>query len=165
MKNTILITACFIVGGILGFGLGYSQGGHDIKASYAPKIEAISRLFPPPANKNTISGKVMQINGNTLVIEDMTTAQNPFSEASLKTRTVTVASDTKITKIAQKSIAEIQAAMIAAQNKPGSMPPSPYAQVNIQLSDIQVGDTVTATASGDILQSSSFTAIQIQLSK
>jgi hypothetical protein len=176
MKKTIIISSIAVLVGLLvGYFWGFAVGGANVKASYASKIEAVSKLFPPvPSELTAINGKIEKIDGNTITITANNISQNPFSDINFPTtRVITISSDTKLVKSVQKDPATFQKEMaafqLAMQNGQRSassapiMPPTQFGETNINLSDLKAGDVITATASNNILSASSFTATKIQV--
>lgn len=177
----IIITAAIasVAGYALGYPLGYSRGGQAVTDSYAAKIAALSKLFPLPSEIHSLGGRVKSVNATGLAFETVPVTQNPFAESFPAVREVAVTGATKITRTENKSPAVFQAEMAAYQKQvrnnavPTGIagtappvilpPPEPFGEINIKLSDIKTGDTVTVTADKDILRAASFSATRIQV--
>ena len=146
------------------------KGGKAIDASGAAKVAVAEKLFPSQTKTLVVNGVVARTTSNSIMLEHVTTPLSPLATDAPTAREVMVTSATKITKIQQKSSAVFKDEMLAFEkavqsSHPGVIaPPSPYTEITIGLSDIKTGDTVIASASTDILNASSFTATQIQVS-
>lgn len=151
---------------------GYMWGHYQSAASYAPQIEAVNKMLPSATHATSVEGRVKQINPDSIVLEGVAVSVSPFAAGNYPmTRQVAVTSSTKIIRVTSKDPLQFQKEMVAYQNslqnknQGSSMltPPSPFDETTIQLSDIKVGDSVSATAANDIINASSFDAIQLQV--
>lgn len=154
----------------VGLGLGYAWGSTQVAASYASKVAEVNKLFPAPTETLAVSGKVKQVTDSSIMLEGVSVSSNPFAGDFPTTRNVMITSATRIIKTSQKDGATLQAEMMAFQKSiQGSKggvtitPPSPFSETDATLADIKVGDTVTVTATSNILSAASFSATQVQL--
>ncbi|MFA6364938.1 MAG: hypothetical protein WCW78_00860 [Candidatus Paceibacterota bacterium] len=184
-KSLVALVGVGVVALVVGYLVGVSQGGKAVTASYASKIEAVSKLFPSMPDIRIISGTVKSVSGKVITIETQTYG-NPFEDVP-KVREITVGTNTKVTKneaipgeeyqklnnayqvAVQKFQKEQQAAMTSG--KPALLPsggypmmPSPTKQVDISVSDIKVGDIVAVSADKNIKTEASFEASSISVS-
>ncbi len=166
--NTIIVTA--IIASVAGYWVGYVKGGKAVDASGKAKIAAAEKLFPSQSKTLVVNGTVARTTDKSIMLERVVAPLSPLATDIPTTREVLITNATKITKIQQKSSAvyngEMAAFEKAIQSRHSGVvaPPSPFTEVTISLSDIKAGDAVTASASEDILDASSFTAAQIQVS-
>lgn len=164
--------ATLIIGVIVGYMVGVGQTGQSNPevARLQAQIDEAKKMFPPMPEMRSISGKVLSISGSTVTIESMASV-NPF-ETLPKERTITVTSTTKLISMEQKDQASFQKEMEAFSKqmssvKPGSaqsapiMPPMPFSEKSISLSDIKVGEMINVEADENIKEKASFTAIKI----
>lgn len=169
LKSTLV----FLLALIIGFGGGFfvqkamleSQNNQEV-AKLQSQIEQAKKFFPPIAQDvRDVLGTVKEINGDTIVVE--MTVMNPFDD-SPQTRTVTIASETKIVRSErkdpaayQREIAEYQKNIQAQSNKSPSVrltSPNAFSQDSAKISDIAFGQRVSIAASEDIRDKESFTA-------
>lgn len=179
-KLIIAIVLAAVVGCALGYAVGYFRGGSDIAASYAVKIAAVNKLFPAPLQTLSLNGRVDNVSGETITVDVNPITINPFAEGNFPAvRTVTVTDATVITRMGQKDPVVLQKEMAAFQKATQSgsvllpvgtgtalaaiVPPMPFSETAMALSDIKAGDMVTVTAASDILSVASFSATKIQV--
>ena len=152
--------------------LGYMWGHYQSAASYAPQIEAVNKALPSATKATSVEGRVKQVNADSLTLEGVAVSMNPFAAGDYPmTRQVTITSSTKIIRVTSKDPQQFQKEMVAYQNSLQNRnqasstltPPSPFNETTIQLSDIKVGDSVSATAASDIINAASFEAVQLQV--
>lgn len=168
-KTTTTIVIGVLIGGVLGYMIGYSRG----IASYTPKIAALNKMFPALTQATSLTGKVEQVGGSSFTLGGLSLSPTPFADNYPTTRQITITSATKISKSIPKDPAVFAAEILAFQKKNAGrtttrignemLPPTPFSQVDIKLSDLKAGDTVTVSAASDILQAASFTATSVQL--
>lgn len=181
-SHTTQYIVAVIVGIIVGVGASFvyfkqapaSIGGGTYQEGFdtarARVLESpMGMIFKTPDDIRTISGAVTAISGNQITIH--TESQNPFDDPALADRTITLSSDTKITKLSQGAPADFQAEMDAFMKKMqsgkdvGLLPPVPPepARTTVEVSGIKVGDTLTVTATENIKIMKEFTASEIQI--
>ena len=134
------------------------------------QIEQAKKFFPQISDVRTVSGTIKSINGNVILIESDNTIQNPF-EKSIKSRSITVNGNTKITKLENKDQATFQKELDDFQSKMKTQkadgtpqliqPPAPFIEKQLSLDDLKVGDKITADASENIKEKDSFEATRI----
>ena len=162
--------ATLIIGVVVGFMFGSGQSNPETVKLQA-QIEAAKKIFPPIPEMRSISGKVLSVSGNTMTIESIT-SMNPF-ETLPKERVVTITSATKLVSLEQKDQASFQKEMTEFSKKissvkPGdtaqttpTMPPMPFNEKTVSLSDIKVGEMVNIEANENIKDQASFIATKI----
>ena len=159
---------CLAVGVIAGV---FLKGADPRVAEMQAQIEAAKKLFPSISDMRAVSGKVTQVGSNSLTIQtDVVTS--PFDDVP-SVREIVVGPNTKLTKQISKDPKGFRAEMAAyeakaANIKPGSVnaplvPPSSFSEEEIKLSDIKVGDRITASADENIKTAAKFTALAVQV--
>jgi len=161
-KNTILvIVGALLVGGAVGYiGAGYQ---------YAAQIDKAKALFPTQTTMMSVSGTIQSIAGNTITMQS--SSLNPFEKVPA-VRKITVTSETKILKtepkdprVFQKEMDAFQKAVqkVSTSTEATSLPtpPQPVTETPLKLSDLKVGDMITASAAADIKTQASFNAVTI----
>jgi hypothetical protein len=140
---------------------GYQQGFDDAKKLVLES--PMGMMFSIPNEIYAVSGVVTEVKGNRITIH--TESQNPFYDKSFADRVVSINNDTKITKFLpgnnEAFQIEMQAFMKKIQaGKNSSTPPTPPIPliVIVSVSDIKVGDAVTATTQENIKTVPEFTA-------
>lgn len=144
------------------------QAGFDA-AKKRVEESSFGMMLRTPDDVRTLSGSVTAINGNRITLR--TQSMNPFEDPSLLDRTVTVATDTKISKLSQKDPKVMQAEMEAfvktmqsgkSASKP-TTPPEPFTRTTATVADITVGDILNITAAENIKEAVEFSASEIQI--
>jgi hypothetical protein len=149
----------------------YQAGWNAAKQRLAQKGIGIT-----PGDVKTLGGTADSVNGNTLILKDVSTS-DPLSDPSLDTRTVHVTADTKIYQLVPKDPAqfqqELQASNKAMQAQPAGknntvmqpVGPSPqsFEQKEISLSDIKAGQRIVVMSNDPIGDKKEFTATTISL--
>lgn len=151
-----------------------ANGNNSYKAGFeaAKKLvedSPLGAMFKTPDDVRALSGIVTGISGKTITLH--TQSQNPFEEASLRNRMVTVTADTKITKLTQKDPKAFQVEMDAFMKKmqagraslEATIPPEPFIRASAVLADVATGDTLNVVASENIKTKGEFTATEIQI--
>lgn len=167
--------ATLIIGAIIGYMAGVGQTGtsNPEVARLQAQIDEAKKMFPPMPEMRSISGKILSVSGNTITIESMASI-NPF-ETLPKERTITVTSSTKLISMEQKDQVSFQKEMEVFSKqmssvKPGSapsapiMPPMPFNEKTISLSDLTAGIIINVEASENIKEKASFIATKITTS-
>ena len=173
--------AIFIVGLALGVGATYtatkqslSTGGID--NSYQAGFEAAKQrvlesgagmILKTPDEIRSLSGTVTEIQGNRITLHVQSV--DPFADATLNDRIVTVTGDTKITKLAQKDPQTIRSEAKANAEKidqnESQKIVEPFVETDSALSDITVGSDVNVTATDNIKTAKTFTVAEIQITR
>lgn len=163
--------AVFVLGAIIGggalFTYGYQKGFTGAKNRVLN--HPTGDVFRPVEDVRILSGVVIAVDGSSLTIKAH--QFSPFEDPDLANRTVTIASDTKITRRAPGDMQAFQAAMEAFMKKMQSnpktagTPPTPPEPVitPIELSAIVAGDTVTVTTLENVATMKSFPASEIEV--
>lgn len=161
-----------VIGAVAGFafGRGGIVGPSPEVTKLRAQVEEAKKLFPPlPEDIRSVSGTVKEISGDLISIE--TFSANPFDETP-RMRSITADSGTEITRNQPKDSAAYQRELDQYQKsfqsaKPGSnlpVPPNPFREVSIDISDIKVGDQIVALANENIRDRMSFKAKSISVS-
>ncbi|MEI8103650.1 MAG: hypothetical protein WCG84_01960 [Candidatus Moraniibacteriota bacterium] len=150
------------------------QAGFDAAKELALKSGVI---MPVSDDIRDISGTVTEIKGNRITLRVSMT--NPFDDAALIDRIVTVTADTKIFKHSVKDPKTYQAEMDeyakkAAETNPASqdtlpsappMPPSPMMSSPASLADIAVGAMINVFSQENIKTLKEFSATSIDINE
>jgi len=168
----MMIGVIVLAGGI-GYMIGISSKSGVLGSSDSAlqaKLDEVKKMFPVMPDSNFVYGQVKSVSGNVITLN--TPKTNPFDE-SPTVRQVTVTSATKIIRNENKSPATVQAEQKAYMDKmstwkPGStgtlpIPPTPFTEKNISISDIKVGDQLNVEAATKIRMLEKFTAVKINV--
>ena len=172
-KNIIVSLGIFLVGAVLGFGIGrVGSGGRfgELQRIQA-QVEQAKKFFPQtPADIRTISGTVKSVSGSKVTLE--IESPNPFEDIP-KTRMVTISASTKIIlqkqkdpAVLQKELAVFDASVKTLATKPGTPSPafpSPFQETSGVASDLKPGQSMTITADQNIRDAEAFEAREIRL--
>lgn len=164
--------------GILVGRYGFSEGVSTTNSQTAVKLQKLqsqvdqAKKFFPPMQQDirSITGKVTEVRGNTVMLE--VAVFNPLDE-SPRMRTVTVGSGTKIVKseqkdhaVFQRELAEFTKAMAAQRgtlSRTMPTPPMPFREVAADISQIKPGVQISVIASENIRDKIAFTAQEIKI--
>jgi len=173
MKKIITILLILIIGIAIGFAVGrYSKSkiltGKTDDSNCEAKLEKVKTTIPSFSETKFVFGKIKEIKDNTIIVES--TNVNPL-EDNLTVRTIIVKSETKFMKseakdnaVFQKEMEEYQKSMTAQTNGTQiSTPPMPFAEKEIAFSDLKNGDQISAEASENIGDKTSFEVTKITL--
>lgn len=156
----ILIFASYQIGFNFGKNKGLIQGKEIGRQENSAKIAELNKtldsFFPPLSNEIfSISGTIKLINNNIISLEmvSLTERMLPGVEPKKEIRKITVAKDAKITKFDPFILPEID-------KKTGAI--KPPKQEIIKLSDLKIGNQITATAKENIKTKTEFEAVEIQ---
>lgn len=171
-----------VVGLVAGFLLGKvtpssSPAGQNPEVQkLQAQIESAKKFFPSaPKETRNISGTVKEVRGDTMVFESR--SFGPFDE-SPRTRMITLGSATKVVRSEQKDRTTFQAELAEFQKKMRAQvggsnqgttlapiaPPTPFREVQAQLSDIKAGLQVSVTAEENIRDKEAFAATIVSIS-
>ena len=173
MKKTITILLILIIGIAIGFVASrYSKSklltGKTDDSNCEAKLEKAKTAITSFAETKFVFGKIKEIKDNSIIIESANA--NPL-EDTLTVKTIMVKSETKFMKseakdnaVFQKEMEEYQKTTAAQANGTQiSTPPMPFAEKEISLSDLKAGDQITAEASENVKDKTSFEATKITL--
>jgi hypothetical protein len=165
----ILVAAGFLVGAITGLLAGYRQGKSDEMRAVTSRMTA-SGAFPKSLPLHSLNGTVIAVSSDGFEIQVMQTVRNPLANPAPLTRTVKVTASTKMTETVRKSDAEfkadVDAFQLALKNAaPGTpaVPPQPFTEKTVALSDIQEGMRVFVTSDVDLTTAASITATAVSV--
>ncbi|MFA5997257.1 MAG: hypothetical protein WC791_02085 [Candidatus Paceibacterota bacterium] len=161
----------FILGALIG-GCALSAYGYHKGFASAYKLVTDSQMglmFKIPDDVRMLSGVVTAVNADSIVIK--TRQNSPFEDPAIASRTIVIATDTKITKRSMGDIDAYRTAMddfmkkMQSGAKSAGTPPTPPEPVTttIALSDIKVDDTVTVSTVDNVAFSKSFPASEVQV--
>ncbi len=164
-KSSLVLIISIVVSLLVGGAGGYFLAS----SSYEKEIASAQKYFPTVSDVRSISGKVTNVNGNTVTIKTEGFG-NPFEKVPT-TRNVLVTDTTSITKNEQIDPIELQKEITAYQNSisanvkntstPPLQPPAMYKQTVLNVGDIKVGDVITVTAGENIKMLTDFNAVSI----
>lgn len=169
----IVIAVTFIVGVVLGYLGGLSQGRKSAvslpsDASAQKKLERIAKIFPVVEDLYSLSGRVRETRGDILVLEGVV-SPNPLEDIPAE-REVIVTDKTSIARFEPKDQLAFQKELIEYQEKvrrapSQSPPPAPIAFVEkkLRLSDIKPGEQVNVEAQKNIKFETKFEALRINI--
>ena len=159
-KHYLFVAIALVVGLLLGYGLGASQGRKSASAEFQERIEQAKKFFPGVEDIRFLSGVIKEI-GNSRITIEITSFLNPF-EDWLMMREVIIISKTKIVKQELKDQEVFQKETEAYQKAANfSIPPSPFSEHPVSLNDLNVGDRVSVEAEENIKPKTRFEAKQI----
>lgn len=170
IKIIIIGAIMIVLASAVGVFIGVTYFSHI--ADMAPTVFAATPtnggiVVGTPADTRTIPGTVTAISGNTFTLHTVNS-----SDPALADRTVTVTSETTITKIVQKDKATLSAdmkafsdAVAAAKSKPQLIvPPSQFTTVSASPSEVTIGSLVVVTTNtGAETTQQSFSAASITI--
>ena len=169
--NKLSVGIVIILALAFGFGGGFFAGKMSVSSDLKADLEKAKTFFPEIREIRSLSGKVKKVDGNTLTLE-VQQLPNPFDEWPLK-REVIAGENTKIIKNEQKDPEEYNKEMEEYGDKiknykPGSspeekflMPPIPFKEVELSVSDIKEGDQISVESSENIKTAKRFEAVRI----
>lgn len=117
-----------------------------------------------------VSGSVTKVDGNRLTIS--TPSANPFADLDLASRIIIVNEETQIIELKPKDAKVFETEMAAFLKKvnapktatqPMLTPPEPFISTVISVSDIKVGDVISATAEENIRSLKEFSVTEIRI--
>jgi len=175
--DILLIIAVFAIGFLAGSGIGKNQPvGSDrvsmLEAELAQKtviLEKAKSFFPSSPEMFSVSGTINDIKGNVITVE-MTASTSPFEELPT-IREITITEKTALAKNEQKENVQYQREFIEWQRADSQMangtigvpPPSAFTENPIKLSELKIGDYVSAAAGENIKMKSSFEAQRVSV--
>ncbi len=178
----VVLIAAGAVAGYLGAGkCGATGGDKGYQAGWDAARQKIAdaHVFPQAASINSVSGTVVSVSGEELVMDATQVVTNPLEPQAPTRRTVKVTSTTKIISQIAKTAEQLQSDQEKFNDemdkfnadlragKTGLTPPVPpntFETKDIKLADIAVGSQVMVTAASDITMAESFDAISISVS-
>ena len=129
-------------------------------------------MIQSSAETKSISGTVQKIDGNKIIIKALLI--DPLADQNLETRIIDVDSNTKIVINTQKDSAQFQKEMQAFQESMKNqasvdqttprepiMPPTPFEQKEIKVSDLKENQQISVTANDVIGDKNEFAAAMI----
>ncbi|MCX6702518.1 MAG: hypothetical protein NTW60_01450 [Candidatus Wolfebacteria bacterium] len=182
----IILAVSLIISLAIGFGSGYLVGQKTTASNYQAQIEKAKKFFPLIPDVRSVSGVVKKISGNVVTIE-MPASANPFEdlpttrEVAITDKTKIVKSEPKDTRAYQEEIAVYQEALkkVQRQTAPAStgtapttpaamanmpVPPMPFSEKDVKLSDLKEGMQISVQAGENIKTATKFEAVKITIS-
>lgn len=166
-KHIPLIVAALLIGVVAGYVVGSIPAQNEIKTLRA-QIDSVKNLFPQTPEMRSLSGQVKSVAADSLIF-DVSGAISPLEQLPT-TRTVHVANDTKLIRLVpksaaafQKELSDFQKNIQSANLKTPPVPPQPFTQTTIKLSDLKTGDIVIISAHDNIKTATEFTATEISV--
>lgn len=160
-----------IAGLAFGYFAGVKKGEDKVNSKVSPVLTEARKYFQPIPDFNSVSGRVLEIKDNRLILEANGFPPNPFESIPTR-RVVALADSTKVVKIINKSSAgyekeveEYQKRLKASAGQAvvNVKPPSLTEETPILISEIRAGDTVLVEADGSIKTKEEFGAVKIIL--
>jgi len=180
MGKKVFILVFFVASFVLGYLLGLGGSAQVLVDKYEAEIsklqnqiEKAKKFFPSVSEIRTLSGAIQEIKNNTIFLKSGASS-NPFEELP-QVREVVVTENTKIikqkpkdSKLLQEEMADYQKALEEAQKEPSATtvfptPPMPFAEEEITIADLKVGDQITVEANENIKTKTRFEASRIIL--
>lgn len=165
-KTYLAIFGVFLLGIIVGYGLGLSQGTRKINADLQEKLEKAKQLFPSVSDIRSLSGTVKSINGNVVNME-ITGFLNPFEELPLM-REIVITDATKIIMqtpkdfdLFQQEYAAYQKELEQALSPP--ILPAPFIEKVVAFADIKTGQPLSVESAENIKNKTRFEAVKVIL--
>jgi len=191
MKKTLILTLIILVSLSLGILIGtkikktsvpqgspantentYQAGWDAAKARLAQS--PMGRIASSGMEIKNISGSISKIDGNKLTVK--IALLDPLSDPALDVRTIDVDANTKFSLNVQKDPAQFQKEMqdfqdkmktrqAADQSQPQApiVPPMPFDQKSINLSDLKVDQQISIVAGQDIKNTKEFVATEVNV--
>jgi len=176
--NKVAITnksSTIIIGLVIGLAIGFVLGFSLNKQSSEPneellmQLEEAKKFFPTIPDMFSVSGIVKEIKGDTITL-DTFQSPNPFEDIPLS-REIIVTQATEIIKQENKDPEDYQKEFEVFNEKiaeqTGSLtpepliPPNPFVEKSIDISEIKVNDQITVDAGKNIKTLKSFEAVRI----
>lgn len=181
-KNQVVIIGmalALVAGGVVGYTVAGLQ--------YSAQLEKAKKFFPVMSEMRSVSGTVTKVSGNVVTISTPP-SNNPFEDVPT-TRDVVVTAATKVIKNVQKDqkvyqeeMTAYQAALQKAQKaapaagpaagaSPASaavafpVPPMPFDEKELKVSDIKTGDMISVEAAQNIKTQTRFEATRITVNQ
>ena len=125
--------------------------------------------LPSGMEIKNVSGTIDSIAGNVIVLKNVASL-DPLADPALDTRTIQVATDTKIYELTQQDPLQFQKellaftkAMRATTSTAPSMPPSMLVKNTSTLEALKIGQTITVSANNNICDQPEFVASEISV--
>jgi len=168
-KNYLILLLVLIIGIVFGylFGvgaknqayqLGLEKGKAEIEEKYQTKIEEIFPSMPESEEIFSVSGKIEEIKEKTLVLEETIYPANPFEEPEKRKWQVKITDSTELVKRVEKTSEEIAKEMGITEE-----PILPFKEVEIEFSELKVGQEVMVESEENIKGKTEFEAKKIIL--
>ena len=157
-----------VAGLVFGYIFGFKKGEEKINLKTAPLLNEARKYFQPIPEFNSLSGRVLEIKDNKIILEAAGLPRNPFE--SVPTRRVIGFDDsTRVVKIVnknsagyEKEVEEYQKRLKASAGESVNVkPPSLTEEAPILISEIGAGDTILVEAQSSIKTKDSFEAVKI----
>lgn len=159
-KTYLILGGVLIVGIVLSFQFGLVKGKAEVEAKYQKKIAEIYPAVPEMDEIFFVSGKIAAIEDKTLTLEETTTPANPFEESKVQEWKVFITDSTELVKRVEKTPEEYAKEVNEGE---GEMPPLPFKELKIGLSDLAGGEWVIAESEENIKGKTEFEAKKIIL--
>lgn len=156
-------------------GGGYDKGYKDGWEAARKAVEETGLFLPEPEEIFVLSGEIAKIENGILVVKADSLTMSPLDKEGPSERRVKVISNTRLTKLVAKSeeerLAEEEAFEKVFAEGIESMeggvepllPPSPYKEEKINLSDLKTGERITVEAGENIKDKEEFEALTVRV--
>ena len=142
--------------------LGVEKGKQETEERYQAKIEEIFPSMPEQDETLSISGEIEEIQSNLLIVKETIYPSNPFEDTEIKRWQVNIVDTTELIERIEKTPEEMEAMMGDALD-PMDMP-MPFKEVEIEFSELKVGQWIDVMAEENIKGKTEFEASKIILS-
>lgn len=122
---------------------GYIEGYQAARKTY-------QTLCPLATSVKQFTGTVQKNDGTTLAVLQLSLDADPLVDGVGNIRTVTIDANTKIQRVIQKTPELFQKDLDAYAKKQSGTPPVPVQRVDIPLSDIKTGQTITVESTVEL---------------
>jgi hypothetical protein len=134
------------------------------------QLQKTGLSVPEGMEIKTLSGTVEKVTGNTLILKNVISS-DPLGDPSLSSRTVQIASDTKLYRLSQKDsdqfkreTEEFDKKIKEQPESVGSVtPPNPQNKDSISISDIKEGQFILVTSKDNIKDKKEFVASEVSV--
>lgn len=169
-KNYPILVIALIIGIVFGylFGagaknqayqLGLEKGRLEIEEKYQKKIEEVFPTMPEPEEIFSVLGTIEEIKDKTLVLEEPIYPANPFEEPKVRKWQVEITDSTELVKRVEKTSEEIA----KEEEALGELPPLFFKEIEIEFSELKVGQEIIAESKENIKGKTEFEAQKIIL--
>jgi len=171
-KTYLVLGATLIAGVLLGYLLGYAAtknkayqsgflaGSTDVETEYQQKIGELFPEAPEPEEIFSVLGRIKDIQGKTLILEEIVYFSNPFKEPEIKTWKVNATDSTSLLKRVEKTAGELIKERELLE--PGEEI-VPYWQKAIEFSELVIGQDIKAESQQNIKGKSEFDSSRVVL--
>jgi len=168
LQKNFSLLVFLILGVAAAYAVGIKTGEKRLDSNTSRVLNEARKYFQPIPEFNSLSGRVLEIKDNKIILEAAGLPRNPFE--SVPTRRVIGFDDsTRVVKIVnknsagyEKEVEEYQKRLKASAGESVNVkPPSLTEEAPILISEIGAGDTILVEAQSSIKTKDSFEAVKI----